>query len=365
MSYDQLRKIIGTDSQTAVYFSLPPECYPSALTGLSTAGLLDSISIVVTEKPLAPTLAQGQKFLELLQQQGKESLVAFVEHFLLKETLQNILAFRLSTPFEQLFNRDNVAEIKIYALEKLTAKDRPAFYESVGGALPDMITHLLAIAYPFLIDLPTSLNIQDIRKAKENVARALRVTDIPKAVFGQYNGYRQECNNPSSQTMTFIGFTVEYPNPRWQGVPVKIVTGKGLPDKYCGVEIVFKQHSNACRMFPSATQPVLVFRHHPKEGISFHFDIKQPGVGMQIQTVKMEFTYSALNQVNQPAYLRLLSDIMAGDLSWFSGPVEAIEALRVADDLQVGRVPSLVNYEVGTYPTEAKDWLPTEVQGWL
>jgi glucose-6-phosphate 1-dehydrogenase len=132
-------------------------------------------------------------------------------------------------------------------------------------------------------------------------------------------------------------------------VKIKVVTGKGLPEKYCGMEVIYRNDSR------------LVFRHYPNEGITFYFPVKKPGAGVELVPAKMEFTYqSAFGTVNQPAYLRLLSDILAGDNSSFASPIEALQALRIADKLEASFKGSLVKYPVGTYPEEAKDWLPSE-----
>jgi glucose-6-phosphate 1-dehydrogenase len=370
MSYRQLRDIIGQEP-TVFYLSLPPKSYPSALKGLAAAGLLESPNnMAVVEKPIAPTLPEGQALQELLRRTGKENRVELVEHFNLKESFANLLAFRHNTPFEPLLSRRFVSEIRICALEKIpVGKERASFFESVGGCLKDMHSHLiLSMLLPIIMELPASLDIQEVRKQKEIVALSLRVTDAQKAVWGQYSGYREECGNPNSKTPTLAAFTLESTLPRWKGVPLKIITGKALPDKHTGVEIVFKQRTGVRELFPSATQPArLVFRHHPNEGICFYFNVKQPGSGIQLEPVKMEFTYqSAFHQLNQPAYVKLLSDILlAGDKTSFSGAVEAIQALRVAEILEAGRESSPISYQMGTFPVQAKDWLPVEARGWL
>ncbi|WP_017717256.1 hypothetical protein [Kamptonema formosum] len=359
MSYQKLREALEPNTPTSFYLALLPQHYPLAIQGIATNGLLQADSEVILEKPVATTQAKAQTLLNLLRELQIENQASLVEHFNLKESLSNALHFRLSTPFEAWLNRDNVKGIRIYALEKITVpNERVPFFDSIRSQLRDMITHLLAMSYPLLIDLPPEgLEVASLRRQKEKIAQSLRVVDADTAVWGQYQGY------PTPTTSTFTAFTLECDTPRWKGVTIKVVTGKGLPEKYCGMEVIFREQSQVKNLF-SNIAPRLVFRHYPNEGIAFYFPVKRPGAGRQLVPAKMEFTYqSAFQQVNQPAYLRLLADICAGDKSSFASPLEALQALRIADQLEAGG-HSLVKYQVGTYPEEAKDWLPSEAE-WL
>lgn len=345
MSYQQLRDVLDPNSQKVVYLALQPQHYALAIKGLVDHNLISADSQLVIEKPLAINGVEGVKLLSFLEELKIENL-NLVEHFNLKEALANTIYFRGNTPFETSLNRKNVLEIRIYALEQIIipSERMPFFDNSVRSQLRDLITHLLsAMAYPLLIELPENLDVSSIRKEKEKIAHSLRVVDAEKAIWGQYEGY------PTPTTSTFTAFTLECQNLRWQGTKIKVVTGKGLPEKYCGMEVIFRNGSR------------LIFRHHPNEGITFYFPVKKPGSGVELVPAKMEFTYqSAFGAVNQSAYFRLLSDILAGDNSSFASPIEALQALRIADNLEASFKGSMVKYPVGTYPEEAKDWLPSE-----
>lgn len=345
MSYQQLRDVLDPNSQKFMYLALQPPHYALAIKGLVANNLISADSQLVIEKPLALSALEGENLLHLVRECGVENQTQLVEHFNQKEALANTIFFRENTPFETSLNRKNVLEIRIYALEKITVpSERVQFFDSVRSQLRDMITHLLsAMAYPLLIELPENLDVSSLRKEKEKIAQTLRVVGAEKAIWGQYQGY------PTPTTSTFTAFTLECQNLRWQGIKIKFVTGKGLPEKYCGMEVIFRNGSR------------LIFRHYPNEGITFYFPVKKPGPGVELVPAKMEFTYqSAFGAVNQSAYFPLLSNILAGDNSSFASPIEALQALRIADELEASFKGSMVKYPVGTYPEDAQDWLPSE-----
>jgi glucose-6-phosphate 1-dehydrogenase len=345
MTYQKLLNEIEPNTPTSIYLALLPQHYPLAIKGLVDHKLLSAESQIIIEKPLSLNAFEGERLLNLLREFGLEEQTQLVEHFNQKEALANTIYFRGNTPFEKSLNRKDVQEIRIYALEKIIVpSERVQFFDTVRSQLRDMITHLLsAMSYPLLIELPENLDVYNLRREKEKIALNMRVVDAEKAIWGQYEGY------PTPTTSTFNAFTLDCQNLRWQGVKIQVVTGKGLPEKYCGMEVIFHNGSR------------LVFRHYPNEGITFYFPVKKPGAGVELVPAKMEFTYeNTFQQVNQPAYLRLLSDILAGDKSSFASPIEALQALRIADELEAHCVGSLVKYPVGTYPEEAKDWLPSE-----
>jgi glucose-6-phosphate 1-dehydrogenase len=214
------------------------------------------------------------------------------------------------------------------------------FFDSVGSQLKDMITHLCAMIYPLLIELKPGLEIAQLRESKEKIAKSWRV--VGQSIWGQYEG------DPTPTTSTFTAFILEC-EIQEKKLRIKFITGKALPEKYCEIEVIFDKKFR------------LVLRHSPNEGMTFYFPVKKPGSGVELVPAKMEFSYqSAFGTVNQPAYLRLLFDILDGDNSSFASPIEALQALRIADELEASFKGSLVKYPVGTYPEEAKDWLPSE-----
>jgi len=344
MSYQKLREVIDPNSPKAIYLALQPQHYRLAIKQLIANDLLNQDSNLILEKPLALSQSEGIQLLKLLQVLGIENQTQLVEHFNLKEVIANTTFLRQNTPFGEFLKPENIVKIRIYALEKITVpSERVQFFDSVGSQLKDMITHLLAMVYPLLVELKPGLELSQLRESKDKIAKSWRV--VGESIWGQYEGY------PTSTTSTFTACILEC-EIGGKKIQCEFVTGKGLPEKYCAAEVISNNKSR------------LVLRHYPNEGIAFYFPVKRPGAGRELVPAKMEFTYeSAFQQANQPAYLRLLSDILAGDKSSsFASPFEALQALRIADTfLQKDCVPSsFVKYDIGTYPEAAKDWLPSE-----
>ncbi|HIK13176.1 MAG TPA: hypothetical protein IGS52_23465 [Oscillatoriaceae cyanobacterium M33_DOE_052] len=354
---NKLREQIG-DSSAIAYLALPPSCYPSALNSLR---VLDTTSItVVAEKPVASSIDETNALQEAISINGMSNFLV-AEHFGSKECFANLVAFRQS-PFGHLLQRRFVSEIRCYALESLlVGKDRGNFFESLrAGSWTDMHSHLiLPMLGQIITAIPPSFDEELLRANRENAILSLRVSAQP--IFGQYIGYHDECGNPNSQAPTLAAVTLESTLKNLRGISFKLITGKALPAKWTGIEVVFKQQ------FASANQPSrLVLRHHPNEGICLYFNIQKPN-SKELQQVKMEFTYeSAFNQVNEPAYVKLFREILVeGATSSLMSAGEAIAALGVAEDvIKAGQGSSLIHYPIGTWPLD-KDLLPLECQGWV
>lgn len=356
----KLRNLIG-QSEGIAYLALPPWCYPSAL---NTLAFLDTTSLTaVAEKPVSSSLKETEALLKAISTNGLDNGFYVAEHFGLKECFANLLAFRQNSPFGYLLRRRFVSEIRCYGLESiLVGKERGSFFESLAaGSWTDMHSHLiLPMLGQTITAIPPSLDSDELlRQNRENAILSLGVSADP--IFGQYIGYKEECGNPNSLAPTLAVVTLESTLKNLKGIPFKLITGKGLPAKWTGIEVVFKQQ------FASANQPSrLVFRHHPDEGICLYFNVKKPN-SKELQQVKMEFTYeSAFHQVNEPAYVKLFRQILVEeDTSSLMSAGEAIAALRVAEEaIEAGRGSSLLHYSIGTWPLN-KDLLPLECQGWV
>ena len=344
--YEGLRGLITQTEATwqkpadrIYYLSIPPSMIQSAIQGLDRAGLSADRDRdrVVIEKPFGTDLESAESLNQAVMEAFHERQVFRIDHYLGKETVQNLLAFRFGNAlFEPLWNRSYIDHVQITVAEDVGVEKRGSFYES-AGALRDMIqNHLLQILCMIAMEPPVSFEADEVRNKKVDVLKAIRPiapTELYKfAVRGQYGsgnsqgeavpGYRHEEGVAAeSWTETYAAIKVLIDNWRWQNVPFYLRTGKRLPDKLSQVSIEFKPVPH--QIFPGASgahfEPNrLIINIQPKEGIVLRFQAKQPGKGMRLQTVNMDFFYNEAFHVEPPeAYETLLYDVMQGDSTLF------------------------------------------------
>jgi glucose-6-phosphate 1-dehydrogenase len=295
---------------------------------------------LLLEKPLGADLKSAQSLINTISESFDETQVFRIDHYLAKETVQNILTFRFENPlFEAVWNRDHVSKIEIIASEKIGIEGRAAFYEG-QGALRDFIqNHLLQLLAVATMDQPAELQADAIHASKLNLLQAIRpitsedLTNKDSAVEarrGQYIGYRDEVGNAESLVETFASITTYIDTPRWQDVPITISTGKALANKQTSV--IFTFDSNGARDTREETANKIEFRIAPNEGIAVHLLAKKPGFDHELQSVLMDFMYSQNFQGAQPnAYERVLLDAVRGDRTLFATSDEAIAAWKLVD----------------------------------
>jgi glucose-6-phosphate 1-dehydrogenase len=344
---------------------------------------------LVIEKPFGKDLSSAQILNRVVQKVCKEEQVYRIDHYLGKETVQNMLVFRFAnTIFEPLWNRNYVDHIQITVAETVGVEDRAGYYET-SGALRDMLqNHLMQLFCLTAMEAPNALNAESIRNEKVKVLQATRLADVNNlersAIRGQYKagwmkgkpvkGYREEPGvNPHSTNPTYVAMKLLVDNWRWQGVPFYLRTGKRLPKKVTEIAIQFREVP--LLIFQSASQQanpnVLVLRIQPNEGISLRFEAKMPGADLRTRSVDMDFSYgSSFGMTTADAYHRLLLDCMLGDQTLFTRADEVEEAWRVVTPaLSVWDAPSDPNsipqYEAGTWePTEAEFLLNRDGRRW-
>lgn len=334
-----------TGGNTLFYLSTQPSHYATAAHGLGAAGLNKAPHDgawrrIIVEKPFGHDGASAAELNTELQQVFDERDIYRIDHYLGKETVQNILAFRFGNGiFEPLWNRRYVNHVQITAAESIGVEGRGGYYQE-AGALRDMIqNHLLQVMATMAMEPPAVYEPDAVRDERAKLLRSIRVMkpeDVrTNAVAGQYGpakigaaevpGFRQETGvNPEAQTDTYAAITVEVENWRWAGVPFYIRTGKRMPKRVTDIAIQFNRaplalFENGARATQETWPNLLVLRVQPEEGISLRFFSKLPGSGMKLRPVTMDFNYGTSFGTRSPsAYETLLLDALQGDATLYT-----------------------------------------------
>jgi glucose-6-phosphate 1-dehydrogenase len=335
---------------TIFYLSTPPSLYgiiPSHLASIGLNSQDDGWKRLIIEKPFGYDLKSATKLKNQLLKHWAEDQLFRIDHYLGKETVQNLLVTRFSNGiFEPLWNRNYIHHVEITSAESMGVEKRGGYYET-SGALRDMVqNHLLQVAAFAAMESPSSLEPMAIRNEILKVfqsLRPIRKADVKThAIRGQYlashikkkaiPGYRDEEGvDPNSMTETFAALKFYIDNWRWGGVPFYIRTGKRLPTRVTEVVIHFKAtpHFLFSQNEGHSTANQLVIRIQPDEGILLKFGMKIPGAGFEVQNVNMDFHYSDISHQRIPsAYERLLFDSIKGDSTLFARTEEVIEAWK-------------------------------------
>jgi len=339
-------------------------------------------SRVVIEKPFGRDYGSAQSLNRVVQACAKESQVFRIDHYLGKETVQNILVLRFAnTIFEPIWNRNYIANVQITAAETVGVEERAGYYES-AGALRDMVqNHLTQILALTAMEPPGRFDPEAIRNEKAKVLQAARLANEEEAwkccVRGQYGpggtaaqplpGYRQEPGvNPNSTTETYVAMKLFINNWRWQGVPFYLRTGKRLPKRISEVVLTFREAP--VHLFDAAggspTPNQLILRIQPDEGAEIRFEVKAPGSGMRSRPVDMAFSYDdSFGEPSDEGYVRLLADAMLGDPTLFTRSDEVEAAWRLYTPLLELIEESPWQLPVQTY--EARTWGPAAADNLL
>ena len=290
-------------------------------------------SRLLIEKPFGYDLDSAEMLITSLSQYFDEQKTYRIDHYLAKETVQNILTFRFENPlFNGSWDRSHIAHIEVTAAESIGIEGRAAFYEQTG-ALRDLVqSHLLQLVALVTMERPASMSADDIHAAKSTLLgqiKPIRGNEMDtKTLRGQYDTYRAEVGDEQSQTETFAVIELSIDNDRWADVPVYVRTGKAMAQKVSEIKIVFTNEGTPGKV------NYLIIRIQPDEGIIVDLSIKKPGLDNQIQPVKLDFYYDKDLQVTNPdAYERVIVDAIKGDKTLFATSDEVLAGWRIIEPI--------------------------------
>jgi len=392
-TFDRLRDLLaeadhqhGTGGNRIYYLATIPDVFVMVAEALAKEGCNvpgeggDFVRLVV-EKPFGHDLASAVALDEAVHAAFDEEQIYRIDHYMGKETVQNVLALRFANAvFEPIWNRRYIEQVQITVAESLGVEHRGGFYER-AGALRDIVqNHVMQVLALTLMEAPTGMDAQQIRDEKVKLLRAIAIPTpdeaVDRAVRGQYAAgvveqepvaaYRQEeAVSPESTTETYVALRLAVENWRWAGVPVYVRTGKRLPARVTEVVLQFHrvpflafEGTLARRLRPN----VLVLRIQPDEGISLHFGAKVPGESFELESVAMQFGYNQVfpDREESDGYPRLLHDAMIGDATLFIRSDEVQQAWEIVDPyLQAWSQPGggLHFYPAGTWGPHIADLL--------
>jgi glucose-6-phosphate 1-dehydrogenase len=388
---EETDKKYGIGGNCIFYMATPPVMYEPIAVNLAAAGMTErpgAFRRVIIEKPFGYDLETGRKLNRILHELINEDQIFRIDHYLGKETVQNLLVTRFANGmFEPLWNRNYIDRIEITSAENIGVEDRGGYYDS-SGALRDMVqNHLLQMVGMTAMEPPSSLDSNAIRNEVLKVLQSLqpiKEEDVARQVIrGQYTGsmirgecvtgYRYEKGvSVRSRTETYVAIKFYINNWRWGGVPFYIRTGKRLPTRVTEVVIHFKPtpHHLFRRDLGKLSANQLIIRIQPDEGILLKFDMKEPGAGFNVKNVNMDFHYKDLADIRVPsAYERLLYDAMTGDSTLFSRDDEVETAWKFLEPIQRAWAndPSIkvFGYPAGTWgPEHANDLIEGQGLTW-
>ncbi|HEX5741528.1 MAG TPA: glucose-6-phosphate dehydrogenase, partial [Pilimelia sp.] len=370
----------GTAGSRVFYLATPPQAFPKIVKGLAGAGLNradgDAFSRVVIEKPYGHHEASARQLDATVHAAFDEAQVFRIDHYLGKNTVQNVLALRFANAiFQPIWDRTWVDHVQITVAETLGVGTRGSFYEHAGAMRDIVQNHVLQVLALALMEPPASFSAEALRNEKVKLLQAIRlpradnIDDI--AVRGQYTrggtrfelmpGYREEEGvDPLSRTETYAAMRLDVDNWRWAGVPFYVRTGKRLPSRVTEVALQFQRPPHlpiAAAEVRELEPDALILRIQPDEGITLRFGAKVPGHSFRVRSASMDFSYGDTFREESPeAYERLLLDALIGDPTLFIRSDEVAQCWRIVDPIIARWADD--DRPIPTY--EAASWGPTD-----
>ena len=313
------------------FLSVPPERYANAIVNLKEAGLLNDPdrSRVVIEKPFGHDYKSADHLQSVVERHLREKQVYRIDHYLGKDTVNNILATRFSNILlEPLWNRQYIDEVQIYATETIGCEGRSQYYDTAGAVRDMLQNHVLQVLSLVAMDAPCKMNAREIRREKTKVLAATRMSS--NAILGQYESYRSEEGvDPDSRTPTYFAGSLFVDNWRWEGVPFNVMTGKKMP--YGCVEVVVKLKAPPLKLYEGEVNDRIVMRLQPNPHLDIRMDIKSPGLNDDLELATLTHAYPQDRAID--GYEKLLHDALRGKQSSFVHADEVMESWRIVDDL--------------------------------
>ena len=329
-SQESLNKLPETDD-TTYFLSVPPERYEWAIINLKQGGLLDDpeTSRVVIEKPFGYDYKSADHLQSVVERHLREKQVYRIDHYLGKDTVNNILATRFGNVLlEPLWNREYIEEVQIFATETIGCEGRSQYYDGAGVVRDMLQNHMLQILALVAMEAPCRMDAKEIRREKVKVLSATHLGE--DMILGQYETYRDEEGvDPDSHTPTYVAGTLFIDNWRWKGVPFRFMTGKKMP--YQCVEVIVKLKAPPLGLFEGETPGRIVMRLQPHAHLDIQIDVKSPGLGDSVELATLTHRYP--DWLGVDGYEKLLYDAIEGDQSHFVHSEEVIESWRIVDDL--------------------------------
>ena len=370
------------DGNRVLYLALPPAAFAGTIERLGRAGLAKGRgwTRVVVEKPFGFDLESAREINHALHQHFTEGQIFRIDHYLGKETVQNLLVFRFTNPiFEASWNRDRVERVEITVSETLDVTGRGAYYDRTGVLADMMQSHLTQVLTLVAMEAPSPFSADAVRDEKAKVLRSIREIPSDAIVAGQFTAgtvdghpvaaYRETTGVAAdSNTPTYAAVRVWIDNWRWQGVPFLLRTGKALSRRTTEVAVLFKRppiclfHAVVDECVDSNDVLRLVLQPH--EGFSLEVDVKEPGTSTRLRPILLHFSYSEAFGEIPDAYETLLADVVEGDQTLFVRADEVEEAWRLFTPLLQSRLP-VTAYPAGSWgPETAAALLPAGARGW-
>jgi glucose-6-phosphate 1-dehydrogenase len=379
----------GTMGNHAFYLSIPPKSFPQVTEQLRRSGLAEqqpgTWRRVVIEKPFGSDLTTARELNDVVESVFPPDSVFRIDHYLGKETVQNILALRFANQlYEPIWNANYVDHVQITMAEDIGVGGRAGYYDGIGAARDVIQNHLLQLLALTAMEEPVSFDAADLRAEKEKVLSAVSLPSDLSTVTarGQYAGgwqggekvlsfLEEDGMSPTSHTETYAAIRLDINTRRWAGVPFYLRAGKRLGRRVTEIAVVFKrapQYLFADSQTSALGQNALVIRVQPDEGVTIRFGSKVPGAGMQVRDVTMDFGYGhAFTEASPEAYERLILDVLLGDPPLFPRHEEVELSWKILDPIEEywATLGQPEQYKPGTWgPTSADELLARDGRVW-